>query len=58
MRTIQSPGVEINEIDISQVAPSIAGTKCLVMGFADRGEDNTPYEFTSRNSFLNYYLQF
>ena len=55
MRTIQSPGVEINEIDISQVAPSIAGTKCLVMGFADRGEDNTPYEFTSRNSFLNYY---
>lgn len=55
MRTIQSPGVEINEIDISQIAPSIAGTKCLVMGFADRGEDNTPYEFTSRNSFLNYY---
>lgn len=55
MRTIQSPGVEVNEIDISQVAPAIAGTKCLVMGFADRGEDNTPYEFTSRNSFLNYY---
>ena len=49
MRTIQSPGVEVNEIDISQVAPAIAGTKCLVMGFADRGEDNTPYELTSRN---------
>jgi hypothetical protein len=56
-RTIQHPGVEINEIDISQVAPAIAGTQCLVMGFADRGEEATPFEFTSRNSFLNYYGQ-
>ena len=55
MRTIQHPGVEINEVDISQVAPAIAGTKTLIMGYADRGEENTPYEFTSRNSFLNYY---
>lgn len=57
MRTIQHPGVEIREIDNSQVAPAIAGSKALVMGFADHGEENEVFEFTSRNAFLNYFGQ-
>lgn len=57
MRTIQHPGVEISEIDISQVSPAIAGTTCLVAGFADKGEENEPFSFTSRNAFLNYFGQ-
>lgn len=57
MRTINHPGVEINEIDVGQVTPAIAGTTCLVAGFADRGEENEPFQFTSRNAFLNYFGQ-
>lgn len=57
MRTIQHPDVEIREIDQSQVAPSIAGTTSLIAGFSDRGEENEPFEFTSRNAFLNYFGQ-
>jgi hypothetical protein len=57
MRTIQHPDVEIREIDQSQIAPAIAGTTCLVAGFSDRGEENEPFEFTSRNAFLNYFGQ-
>ena len=43
MRTIKHPDVEISEIDVSQVAPAIAGTTCLVAGFSDRGEENEPF---------------
>lgn len=57
MRTIQHPDVEIRETDLSQVAPAIAGTTALVAGFANRGENSEPIQFTSRNAFLNYFGQ-
>jgi len=55
MRSITMPGVEIRERDLSQYNPALAGTTSLVMGFADKGEDKLPLEFTSRNSWLTYY---
>jgi len=55
MRTIQSPGVEIFERDLSQYTPAIAGTAALVMGYAVKGEDELPSQFTSRNAWLNYF---
>lgn len=55
MRTITAPGVEIKEIDKSQYAPAMAGTRCFVMGFANKGEPYTPMEFTSRSAWVNYY---
>ena len=55
MRTIESPGVEINEIDKSQYSPAMVGTAALVMGFANKGEDYTPMQMTSRSAWVNYY---
>lgn len=55
MRTILAPGVQISEIDKSQHAPAMAGTRVLTMGFANKGEDYQPMEFTSRSAWLNYY---
>jgi hypothetical protein len=54
-RTIQHPGVEIRETDLSQIAPGFDQTTFLVMGFAERGEDELPIKWTSRNAFLSYY---
>jgi hypothetical protein len=36
-RTIQSPGVQINELDLSLVARTAAGTNVFLTGFADQG---------------------
>jgi len=36
-RTIESPGVEINELDLSQVSNLPVGTNTYVMGFANEG---------------------
>lgn len=47
MRIITAPGVEIKEIDKSQYSPSMTGTACYVMGFANQGEAYIPMEFTS-----------
>jgi len=47
IRTIQSPGVEIREIDNSQNAASLAGTYGLVMGYTDKGEEFNPLQITS-----------
>lgn len=55
MRTIQAPGVEIKEIDKSQYAKTETGTKCFVMGFANKGEPYVPMEFSSRTAWINYY---
>lgn len=55
MRTIEAPGVEINEIDLSQYNPGMVGTASLVVGFANKGEDYMPLEFSSRNSWLTYF---
>ena len=55
LRVIQAPGVQINEIDKSQYSPSMVGTTCYVMGFANKGEAYIPMEFTSRAAWTNYY---
>ena len=47
MRTIQSPGVEIREIDISQVAFQPAGTNVFLAGFAQRGPTDEVLQVTS-----------
>ena len=36
-RMIQSPGVEINEIDLSLRLPTPAGTTIYATGFSDQG---------------------
>jgi len=56
-RQIMHPDVEVNEIDLSQYNPAIAGTTSLTIGYADKGEDYLPLEFTSRKSFLTYFGQ-
>ena len=55
IRTIDAPGIEIHEIDRSQYSPAMTGTKVLVTGFANSGEDYTPMIFTSKSAWLNYY---
>ena len=54
-RTIQSPGVEIKEIDqsIRPVVP--AGTNILVAGFADKGPTDEIIQVTSRSEFTDIY---
>jgi len=55
IRTIDAPGIEIHEIDKSQYSPAMTGTKVLVTGFANSGEDYIPMIFTSKNAWLSYY---
>ena len=55
IRTIDAPGIEIHEIDKSQYSPAMTGTKVLVTGFANQGEDYIPMIFTSKSAWLNYY---
>jgi len=54
-RTIQSPGVEIREIDqsIRPVVP--AGTNVLITGFADKGPTDEVIQVTSRSEFVDIY---
>lgn len=47
MRTIQSPGVEIREVDISQVAFQPTGTNVFLAGFAQRGPTDEIIQITS-----------
>ena len=54
-RTIQSPGVEINEIDLS-LRPNIpTGTTILVPGFADKGPTDEVIQVTSLSEFEQIY---
>ena len=54
-RTIQSPGVEINEIDLS-LRPNIAtGTTVLATGFADKGPTDEVIQVTSLSEFEQIY---
>lgn len=55
MRTIQSPGIEIKEIDKSGYSPAMTGTGCFIPLFSDKGEPYRPLEFTSRSAFEKYY---
>lgn len=55
MRTINAPGVEIREHDLSQYSQTLTGTKVLVTGFASKGQDYVTQQPTSRSSLLNMY---
>ena len=53
MVTIQAPGIEINEIDLSFYdfpGPREETTNVYVTGFASKGLNYTPYKFTSKNT--------
>ena len=52
IRTIQSPGVEITERDLSQYVNGPVGTAVLVTGFAAKGRDYEPILLTSRSAWL------
>jgi hypothetical protein len=54
-RTIQSPGVEIKEIDLS-LRPALAtGTTVLATGFTDRGPTDEVIQVTSLSEFEQIY---
>ena len=55
MRTINAPGVEIKEIDKSGYAPAMTGSKCLVMGYSDKGTPYEPMQFTSKAAWQIFY---
>ena len=53
MVTIQAPGIEINEIDLSFYdlpGPREETTNVYVTGFAAKGLNYSPYKFTSDNT--------
>jgi hypothetical protein len=50
MRTIEAPGVEWKEYDLSQVAPAMGGPVALTFGFADKGQKETIYNITGSAS--------
>ena len=59
MRIIQSPGIELHEIDRSQYDTtennSIVGTTAFIMGFADKGDDYTTKYINTMKTFVNNY---
>lgn len=55
MRTIQSPGVEISEVDLS-LRPSLpVGTNILIPGFSTKGPTEEVIEITTLSEFENVY---
>ena len=54
-RTIQSPGVEINEIDLSLRPVIPTGTSVLIPGFATQGPTDEVFEVTSLSEFEQVY---
>jgi hypothetical protein len=55
MRTIQSPGVEIKEIDLSLRPTLPVGTSVFVAGFADKGPTEEAIRVTSLSEFEQIY---
>ena len=56
-RSIESPGVQISEIDLSQGTVVPAGTNVLVAGFAATGPTDEVLQVTSISDFTNIYGQ-
>lgn len=54
-RTIQSPGVEIKEIDLSLRLPSPAGTTIYMTGFSDQGPTDEVVKVSSLSEFEQIY---
>lgn len=55
-RTIESPGVEWNEYDLSEVISYAAGTNVVVMGFAHQGPTNQVVEITSKEELMQVFF--
>jgi len=55
LRTIQSPGVQIREVDLSQTATSPNGTSVFIAGFAAQGPTSEIVTLTSVSDFANIY---
>lgn len=55
-RTIESPGVEWNEYDLSQVVSYAGGTVVVVMGFAHQGPTNQVVEITSKEELMSVFF--
>ena len=55
IRKINAPGVEVNEIDVSQYSRNLyyLNDSVLVFGFANHGEDLTPITLHSLQDFIN-----
>ena len=56
-RTIQSPGVEINEIDLSLRSADKIGTTIFVTGFSPQGPSDEIVQVSSLSEFTQYYGQ-
>lgn len=54
-RMIQSPGVEINEVDLSLRLPTPAGTTIYATGFSDQGPVDEVVQVSSINEFEQIY---
>lgn len=54
-RTIQSPGVEINEIDLSNITQIPAGTNVFIQGFTATGPTHELLNITSISEFESVY---
>ena len=55
-RTIESPGVEWNEYDLSEVISYATGTNVVVMGFAHQGPTNQVVEITSKEELMQVFF--
>jgi hypothetical protein len=54
-RIIQSPGLEIREVDLSLRTPSPAGTTIYATGFTDQGPADEPINISSLQEFIDIY---
>tara|TARA_A100000172_G_scaffold3619_1_gene2202 strand:+ start:18709 stop:21108 length:2400 start_codon:yes stop_codon:yes gene_type:complete len=55
MRTIQSPGVEIKEVDLSLRPVFPTGTNIMVAGYSDKGPTDEVIQVTSQSEFEQIY---
>jgi hypothetical protein len=56
IRTILSPGVELNEVDKSQYIPNVGAVpRALIMGYASQGPNKTTTDVTSMTDFRTIY---
>lgn len=54
-RTIQHPGIEIHEIDLTEYQGSVTTNNAYVIGFADKGPIYDYSWITTRSEFINLY---
>lgn len=54
-RTIQHPGIEINEIDLTEYRDTVTTNNAYVIGFTDRGPIYDYSWITTRSEFINLY---